>query len=98
MFQNELDFLYDTVVASANTDSNPYNDSINSIESKLEEKILDLAHNDHSDYSEIDFDEIKVIIFEMCDLYAKDAFAKGIAFVNNLNKQIDVHRNKDIQY
>lgn len=34
----------------------------------------------------------------MCDLYAKDAFAKGIAFVNNLNKQIDVHRNKDIQY
>lgn len=26
----------------------------------------------------------------------KDAFAQGIAFVNNLNKQLDVHRNNNI--
>ncbi|MGN0487658.1 MAG: hypothetical protein ACI4HO_00175 [Ruminococcus sp.] len=96
MAHNELDFLYDTV-AAASTNSNPYMNSINSIETKLEEIILELAHNDHSDFKELDFDEIKTVIYDMCDLYAKDAFAKGIAFANNLNKQVDVHRNKNIQ-
>lgn len=98
MHRNELDFLYDSVVAAASSTTNPYMSSINIIETKLEEIILELAHNDHDDFTELDFDEIKSVIFELCDLYAKDAFAKGIAFVNNLNKQIDVHRNKDIQY
>lgn len=70
---------------------------LNLSETKLEEIILELAHNDHADFTELDFDEIKSVIFEMCDLYAKDACAKGIAFVNNLNKQLDVHRNNNIQ-
>ena len=96
MHRNELDFLYDSGVAAASSTTNPYMSSINIIETKLEEIILELAHNDHADFTELDFDEIKSVIFEMCDLYAKDAFAKGIAFVNNLNKQLDVHRNKNI--
>ena len=97
MVNNELDFLYDTVVAAASTNSNPYMNSINNIETELEKIIIELAHNDHSDFRELDFDEIKTVIYDMCDLYAKDAFAKGIAFANNLNKQVDSFRNKNIQ-
>lgn len=97
MHRNELDFLYDSVVAAASSTTNPYMNSINIIETKLEKIILELAHNDHADFTELDFDDIKSVVFEMCDSYAKDAFAKGIAFANNLNKQVDSFRNKSIQ-
>lgn len=92
----ELDFLYETVVSASNTSTNPLREDISKAESQLEREIMNLAINDNSDYSNLDYEELKAFIYDLCDLYAKDAFAKGIAFANNLNKQVAAHRNTDI--
>lgn len=96
--RNELDFLYQVVCSSADIKSNPLYNDYKTVRDKMEKVYYDEFKKANPDYTPLDFDEFKEMIYELCDLYAKDAFAKGIAFITNLNRQVSQHQNNEFDY
>lgn len=96
--RNELDFLYQAVCSGADVKTNPLYEEFKSVRDKMEKVYIGEFKKANPDYTPLAFDDFKEMIYELCDLYAKDAFAKGIAFITNLNRQVSQHQNSEFDY